>query len=273
MAQKVKTVRASYVYYASENTTIQEAKRIALERAKIQAITEHYGTIISQSNLTSIHNRNNVSNMDFYSLSSSEIEGEWIETIEEPIYDIFYKKEMLVVKVSVKGRIKRINRNKISLDVRVLCNGTDLKYERTDFCDGDDLYLYVQSPVDGYLNVYLLDEISQTGYCLLPYKKESCPSVQIRHDIPYVFFSREKNASISVDEYTMTCNREEEYNELYIIFSPHPFVKVNSLGDTENLPKELSYKGFHKWLHESQGRDKDMVVDRKGIKIKKREGQ
>ena len=46
MAQKTKTVEGEYTYYAPENVTPEQAKRIALERAKTQAIADEFGTIV-----------------------------------------------------------------------------------------------------------------------------------------------------------------------------------------------------------------------------------
>ena len=59
-----------------------------------------------------------------------------------------------------------------------------------------------------------------------------------------------------MDEYTMTCNGEVEFNDIYVIFSPNAFVKANSEGLTNDLlPRQLSYKDFQKWLVNNKKRD------------------
>ena len=103
LAQRTEKVRAEYIYHAPENISLEEAKRIALERAKIQAIADEFGTIVSQSNTTLVSNRNGESSTDFFSLGGSEVKGEWIETIGQPSYDISYEQNMLVVKVTVSA--------------------------------------------------------------------------------------------------------------------------------------------------------------------------
>ena len=45
-AQRVEKVRAEYIYHAPENISLEEAKQITLERAKIQAIAECFLKII-----------------------------------------------------------------------------------------------------------------------------------------------------------------------------------------------------------------------------------
>lgn len=271
LAQRTEKVRAEYIYHAPENISLEEAKRIALERAKIQAIADEFGTIVSQSNTTMVSNRNGESSADFFSLGGSEVKGEWIETIGQPSYDISYEQNMLVVKVTVSGRIREIVSAQIDIKAEVLCNGTDLKFARTDFKSGDDLYLYFQSPVDGYLAVYLLDEVSQMVYCLLPYKSSSEVVTPIEHDKPYIFFSAKHTGDKAhlVDEYTMTCNSAVERNTIYVVFSPNEFAKANSNNTEELLPQELSYEDFQKWLSKWRVRDKKMKVRNVQIVINK----
>ena len=270
-AQRTEKVRAEYSYHAPENVSLEEAKRIALERAKIQAIADEFGTIVSQSNTTLVSNRNGESSSDFFSLGGSEVKGEWIETIGKPEYDINYEQGMLVVKAMVNGRIREIVSAQIDIKAEVLCNGTDLKFARTDFKSGDDLYLYFQSPINGYLAVYLLDEVSQMVYCLLPYKSSSEAVTPIEKDKPYIFFSA-KHAGDNVhivDEYTMKCSRPNERNTLYIIFSPKEFTKANSNDVNEQLPPELPFKEFQKWLAKCRRHDAEMTTEVKSITIKK----
>ena len=269
LAQRTEKVRAEYIYHAPENISLEDAKRIAIERAKIQAIADEFGTIVSQSNTTMVSNRNGESSTDFFSLGGSEVKGEWIETIGEPSYDINYAQGMLVVKAIVSGRIREIVSAQIDIKAEVLCNGTDLKFARTDFKNGDDLYLYFQSPVDGYLAVYLLDAVSQMVYCLLPYKSSSAAVTPIERNKPYIFFSA-KHAGDKVhlvDEYTMTCNRSVERNTIYVVFSPNEFAKANSNNVEELLPQELSFEEFQKWLVKGRNRDKGMIVEIKQIII------
>lgn len=271
LAQRTEKVRAEYTYHAPENISLEEAKRIALDRAKIQAIADEFGTIVSQSNTTLVKNSNGESSTDFFSLGGSEVKGEWIETIGQPEYEISYEQGMLVVKAIVLGRIREIVSAQIDIKAEVLCNGTDLKFARTDFKSGDDLYLYFQSPIDGYLAVYLLDEVTQMVYCLLPYKSSSEAITPIEHDKPYIFFSAEHasaNAHL-VDEYTMTCYNSVERNIIYVVFSPKEFAKANSNNVDEMLPQELSFEEFQKWLLRERNRDKGMSVLRESITINK----
>ena len=272
LAQKTQKVCGSYIYYAPENVSVEEAKRTALERAKITALADAFGTLVTQNNTTILSNKNGETDTRFFSLGGSEVKGEWIETLDGPEYHISYEQNTLIVKVSVCGKVREIVHTDIDFTAKLLRNGTELKYESAEYRNGDDLYLYFQSPVDGYLTVYLLDELSQTVYCLLPYQASGDGAVSIKHDTPYVFFSVDKaldNPSM-VDEYVMTCSNEKEYNTVYIIFSPNRFVKANSKGsNVETLPRQLSLDEFQEWLNKGRNRDKEMRVEQKFIMIEK----
>lgn len=262
-APKVKKVHCEYIYRAPENVSLAEAKRIALERAKIQAIEEAFGSTVLKANSTRVENREGHSQIDFLSVGGTEVKGEWIETIGEPVFDTpYYEQGMLVVKVKVTGRIREIVDAGIDFEVKLLRNGTDSKFESAEFKNGDDLYLYFKSPADGFLTVYLYDEIARQVYCLLPYKSSSESSYHIESDKPYVFFSSKDagDEAHEVDEYTMTCNRSMERNVIYVIFSPHSFAKVNSHDRAELLPKELSFEDFQKWMVKSRSKDTSMEV-------------
>lgn len=85
-SQKVRTVDGEYTYVVPENVDLEKAKQVALERVKIQIIADEFGTVISQSNSTSVKNENGKSNVDFISLGGSDVKGEWIETIGAPVF-------------------------------------------------------------------------------------------------------------------------------------------------------------------------------------------
>ncbi|MDE5987479.1 MAG: DUF4384 domain-containing protein [Prevotella sp.] len=268
-SQKMKTVEGEYTYHAPENVTLEEAKRIALDRAKIQALADVFGTIVSQTNATHVQNRNGSSDIDFLSIGGSEVKGEWIETVGEPQYDISYEQGMLVVKVSVKGKAREIVSAQIDIKAKVLRNGTEDKFESDGFRDGDDLYLSFVSPVSGYLAVYLVDA-EQKAYCLLPYRSQTDGIYKVEANRRYVFFNIKEAPPQErqyVDEYVMTCSRSSEYNQIYVIFSPQPFAKAVDSSSSETLPRELGLEDFQKWLVNIRRKDYRTILINKQIII------
>ncbi len=275
-AQKTVRVSAEYTYVAPSDVSPEQARKTAFERARLTALADEFGTTVSQNNSAVVINENGESSVDFLSLSSSEVKGEWIETLEEKVVSANYDMEtgMFVLTVWVEGKAREILKSNIDVIAKVLCNGTETRYESDSFDQDDDLYMYFRSPADGNLAIYLLDE-SQNTYCLLPYRNDSDGKVRIKANRDYVFFSSEKadeeNKNI-VDEYTMTCEKAIEYNQIYLIFSPNTFVKANDYQSADNdisLPRQLNYSDFQKWLTKVRVADPDMVLVQKPIKISK----
>lgn len=270
-AQSVKNIKGEVIYRAPESVSIEEAKRIALEYAKIQLIADEFGTLVSESNINITENKNGNSSSTFHSLSSSDVKGEWIETTEEPKFQISFEQNMLIVKVKVAGRIREIKSAKIDCNAKILCNGTETRFEQTEFKSGDQLFLQFSSPVDGFLAVYLIDS-NKDAYCLLPYQSDSDGKTAIKHGHEYIFFSQKESPEEErslVDEYVMTCDKDIEYNQLYIVFSPNNFTKALDKNAGETLPRMLSYEDFHKWLAKCRRHDVKMTTEIKYITIKK----
>lgn len=269
VAQKTERVTATYTYYAPEHVSIEEARRVALQRAQLQAIADAFGTIVTQSNATRVRNENGKSDVSLLSLGASEVRGEWLRTDGEPEYDIAYEDGMLAVTVRVKGVIREIVNAAVDFQAKVLRNGTEDRFEGEEFRNGDDLYLSFRSPVDGFLTVYLLDA-EGTAYCLLPYRNDTGGRVAIEGNRHYVFFSIDdvpaEERSI-VDEYTMTCSRDGELNQIYVIFSPQLFTKAVDYAGEGLQPRELPYEEFQEWLFKCRKQDPEMRVEVKGILI------
>jgi hypothetical protein len=276
-SQKIKTVEGEYLYHAPENVTIEQAKRTAVERAKIQALATEFGTIVSQSSTTSIANINGESSTNVLVLSGSDVKGEWIEDLGEPKVQVNYEGDMLVVTAKVKGKAREILSAGVDFTSKILRNGKEDKFESDDFKNGDDLYLAFQTPAKGYLAVYLVDA-ENMAYCLLPYRNQTDGIYPVNANQRYLFFCPEEapeGERALVDEYALTCERQMEYNYIYVIFSRNQFTKANDAASNKQIdgyagaPRELSYEDFQKWLSKCMKHDAEMNMKKIPIIIKK----
>lgn len=274
-AQKIKRVSGDYVYYAPENVSIEEAKHTALFRARIQALADEFGTVLSDNRSTVVVNNGEESSVDFSSLGTSSVKGEWLETIGEPEYEIRYEKNMIMVRCRVAGRAREIVTAPVQFDARILRNGTDKKYEAYDFRNNDDMYMSFSSPSDGYVAVYLVDG-SRTAFCLLPYGASSDGYVKLKANTEYILFSKDHAYphfdSSEVDEYTLFTDSSRETDYIYIIFSQNRFMKaVDGQGrhDERVVPRMLSFEDFQRWLTENRIHDTQMQMSVKTITISK----
>ena len=223
--QKVKTIVGEYTYVAPENVSPSDAKNYALNQAKLTAIADEFGTIIAQTNLTHIEASGEHSKQRFSSYGSSDVKGEWIETIGEPEYKVSYEQNQLVVFCHVKGKARELLSSKADVLVKVLRNGTEDRFESYEFKNGDELYLSFQAPVNGFLAVYLVDG-SQLVQCLLPYSGQQDGIYQTKANKHYILFSEKAAPKEPVDEYVMAAENAVENNQIYVIFSPNQFFKA-----------------------------------------------
>lgn len=270
-SQKIQNINGSYRYVVPENVTIETAKITAIERAKIEALADAFGTVVSQNNSMIIENVNQKSNVLFLSLGSSDVNGEWLSDTKEPTIETILGDGSLVVSAHVVGKARRIVTSSIDIAAKLLRNGIEEKSENETFKNGDNLYLLFESPVNGYLTAYLADN-SQQVYCLLPYQSSTKGSIAITGGKKYIFFDERNhtNQEEIVDQYQLTCEESDEYNRIYILFSPNEFSKANDKSsENEALPRSLSFENFQKWLTKCRVRDTKMQVTHKIILIKK----
>ena len=269
-AQQTRVVSGEYVYYPPETQSYEAAKRTAMENAKIKILADTFGTVISMTSAVSVTGSSDVSSTD---LSSLEVKGEWIETIGEPKYVADVTEDgMIVIKVTIKGKVREIVESKADYVAKVLRNGVEDRYESLEFQEGDDLYMSFKSPVDGYLAVYLYDG-TEDVYCLLPYKNHDVPSLKVEGGERYVFFSPQMadygvHPSM-VEECYMTCSRAVELNTFYVVWSPNQIYHAVDSDRHDLLPRVLNYKSFQKWLSKLKAHDKDAVVKTMDITIRR----
>lgn len=248
-AQEMKKVTGTYKYYVPENISLEEAKRIAINRAKIAAISDAFGTVVTQNNTTIISNENGKSDNRFLSIGGSEVKGEWIETTMDPVFDISYQQGMLIICVKLEGVIRELVKEQVSFSAKILRNGTTDKFESDNFRNGDDMYLLFSAPTDGYLVAYMYDETSKNAICLLPYTGNTTGYHKIKGGEEYLFFKQRENGK-NVDEYTLTTSGEyPEFDTIYLFFSRQPIYMVdNNIMTDETGMRSVSFQAFMKWL-------------------------
>ncbi len=268
-AQKPLRVKATYTYHANRNETPADAERIALLRAQIKAIEEAFGTNVTETSsgiLSSQFDEN-----FFSAYSSSSVKGEWVETIGTPVFEYEFDDRIPVITCTVEGYVKEINGIRTEFEAKTLKNSPNERFASNDFTDGDEMFLYFKSPIAGYLNVFLLCNDDDTALCLLPYRESKEGTFFVEADKEYFLFSKDK-ANVEpelVDEYTLTSDRQIEFNDLVIIFSPDKFNKVSLNVKEEELTaiKETSIEKFNKWLAKLQTKNDNITLNKIPIKI------
>ena len=272
MFAQTRKVSGTYTYHSDPSMSPKQAFAAAIEYAQKQALAKEFGTMMVQHTISEAEMKNGKESEYFSQQNTEEVKGEWIEDTKAPETKIVATMNdgSMVIEAKVWGKAREVSNETVEFEAIPLRNGTEKRFADHEFLNGDQLYLYFTSPADGYVAVYLIDE-SKTASCLLPYGHDNNGQQSVKHGEEYYFFSKEHPYNISssiVDEYQLFCGEENfEQNQLYVIFSPNPFTKtvdkqtsktVEVNGIELNVPRELSFENFQKWLGKLGARDKEM---------------
>ena len=265
---KVKKVSGTYTYYGDKSDSSTSAKRKALEGARLDAISREFGTIVSQDIQQADRIGADGESTKFFSLSESEVKGEWIADDGEPKYEVTLDKDdCFIVTCSVKGTAKEITNEAVDFEALALRNGTTKGNAATDYQDGDNLFLYVSAPADGYLGVYLLDE-AENVITMFPYSQDSRQEGKLKKNYDYVLFDPDKAEGSfgEIDAFGIAAPEEIEFNKLYVIFSPNSFSHPLARTGDDGL-RRISESDFAKWLVKSRRNDPKMGVKQINLKL------
>lgn len=268
-----KVVSVEYIYQVPENVSPDQAKEVAINRARVKAIEDEFGTTVSQITSITIENTNGVSSSDFMSLGGSELRGEWIEDIDPPGFEYLTDGSQIALKVRLKGRIRECKRSKVQIDAKILCNGYSDSAISDKFTSGDALYISFLSPVDGYLAIYYLDN-EGNAFCLLPYQSQGDGIFQIKANRKYYLFDPKHPGSLSpkdIDEFIVETESESEKNRIMMIFSPNKFIKGADIKQSSDLPRLMNRPDFQKWVSNLVKKDTELTIVERPLTIYKKE--
>ena len=254
--------------YMSQN----EAEERAIELAKIDALINEYGQYVEQEANLDLKN----GKVDFRSYGQTKVKGEWIRNLDDPEFSYSEKivkgKPERWISCKLKGEARRAI-PKADLEVEIL-GCPDKKCITDKFKNDQNLYVYVKSPLNGYLSVFLDDGVNV--YRLLPYRSmEGQKSVRIQADKEYILFSSSQNKfNLSSDALQVYTERETEANTIIVVFSENDYSKPRlneEQVDQNNLiiPKSLAKSYFENWLGNNRAAFTDFLDLKKRFVINK----
>ena len=278
--QKITKTKGQAQIRQESDMSYNEAAEKVIELAKINAIEQAFGTYIEQQ--TDMLIEDGITS--FNTIGSTKVKGEWIETLGEPVITTRIRKEktqygmqdVTWLSCKIKGKVREIG-PRAKLEYEIL-NAPDIHARTTDFINGEQLYIYFKSPVDGYISIFLEDD--EGVYRLLPYMQmnpDDRNGALVQGDVEYTFFSPSDNhyPKSIVDEMIMTLTKERiEYNYIYIVFSEDKYIKPGlkeSFQSEERIiPGSLSKWDFEKWLSNNRAGSTSFQVIKQKISIKLR---
>jgi len=277
VAQPLKTRSGEYTYVVPSNQSLDEARKIALDKAKLKIIEDEFGTAVGVNELSKTTNIDGVSSSMFLSVGELEVKGEWIATVGEPTVTTIFSGENLAINVKLTGKIREITSSQVDLEIRILQNGIASKNESDTFRDKDDIFILFKTPVKGYVAVYHYD--SDGVFRLLPYYGQDGSGVPVKGGVEYLFFEKHSTGVALSSEvskinkpesnYKVDCKNSLDLCRYYIVFSPNEFSIANDVKDPEtNIPATVEIGSFQKWMIKAKKQDPDMVVAIRDLTLK-----
>ena len=269
VAQRTVTVNGTYTYIVGDNDDIslREAKVKCIELAKAEAIKAEFGEMITSDVIdTNLETNGEATSSFFWENTVAMAKGDWLGDTKSPELDIEYKDGKLVFKAEVWGKVREIVQAKTDLKWNIMKEILGQISETTSFVSGERIFVRFRSPSDGYVAVYLIVGDDETS-CLLPYRKDPSGMFKVRNGKEYIFFDKDEDPRASF--YKLSTLHEKEANQLVVIYSPNPFAKCTDITGDARHPNSLSTHDFQKWLLKCQRADRDMVVAKKWVTIRK----
>ena len=266
-AQKIRTASGMAQFRLEEDMSKDELKEKLRHHAIINAIEREYGTYVTQESFVDVDD----GNTQFRIFGKTVIRGEWLKTTHEDFKEEMRKnkegrrnRHELWMSLKIQGQVRELSQPEI--DFNYFTSNCKKEVCKTGiFENGEPLYLHFNSPIDGYLSIYVLED--DQAFRLLPYKNMPIRyknAVPVKADQDYVFFSPygenyfEDFSKFLIDEMVMLTDKEEEYVSLYLVFSTEEFTKP-SLAVPEKIPDEkyevpktLDSKTLTGWLESNR---------------------
>lgn len=263
LGQRVVNICGEYKYIVPENVSLAEAKAIAIERARLTAIANEFGTTVSQTNLATTHIENGTTRNDFLSLGETEVKGDWLGDTKEPEIRPVYENNQLVIYASVCGKVRELKTAEVELRMQIMNNGI----ETEQFKNNDKVAIRFKSPVNGYVAIFVRDDNAGIVSCMLPYENENGKARVVKNSKEYIYLSTADPIYPYQEETILVTNKKIEFNTFVLVFAQNEFsMPLSEMG--EFVP-EISVENFQKWLRRNRMSDKTMQTIEKTIQINK----
>lgn len=250
-SQKIKRVEGDFKMKIESSMSMNDARRMAVQQAQLEALKAEFGTRIGMMNQTRMETTNGSTNTSFSSIANSLVKGIWLKDLEEPKFETFYDGDDQWLNVKVVGRARSLDNAGISFEVKpVKCDNVNCASQ--EYGNREQMMLYFRSPESGYLTVFIDDK--KTAFQVLPYKSMNQSNVKIEADKEYFFFKADDkfnyyNQSLTeIDELELYTDYDYEVDLIYILFSKEPFSKPILDDYGPDYPKMTDSKKFNDWL-------------------------
>lgn len=263
-------VKGTYTYNIGENEffSIAEAKRKAVEQAKLMALKEAFGEYYHEDVVDVRTETDDKSSGFFYESSMASVKGVWISDITEPVVDVYLTDNGLIFKAEVEGNAtEKKDLINIKWNIKGEWKG-NIEHDNPMLMPDERFYLNFQSPVAGFVAVYLKNLENNEIACLLPYKANLNGQYRISGGKQYQFFNDAYDNTANEYAFSKPKQGKTEVYKIILVFSTMPFTKcVDSTGDFKHA-NSLTDVDFKKWISNLRAIDQNIVIEERFLIVK-----
>ena len=286
-AQKSIKVSGSTELLMEDSYSIGEAKKQAVELAKIDALEKAFGRVIVQGTHTYLENTKTGDRIETNSkmrmMANSMVKGDWLETQKQELKWVVREVERDKQKVQelwllckVEGKAREIKESKTQLAIKAGNCPTISSCETTTFKSGESFFMNFKSSSNGFLSVFM--EEDGKIYRLFPYFRlegELDNAVPVMADEPITLFSSNSEQpegirKAEVDEFLMHAPDERLFNRIYVVFAEKAFKKP--ILQKESGLKTISIENFQKWIGQNKSKESSFQVSPIDLVVEKSAG-
>ena len=260
-----------------DGRTLAEAEQWVVQQARIEALKNAFGMRIQSETVQAQADFDGQVEDAFTELSVEQVKGEWMEdkSIDGP--HKFCRDGEFWFKVQVVGKARRNKEEKLDLEM-ALVRDVQGQEELETLSDGDRVRLRFQSPVDGHVMFFFIED--GVVYDLTLGNTEMATKVDGRQ--VYSLFSTESewlasNAEVlslgriprySFDFYVSSKEGKESLAMVVAAFALSPFAPPSLEFDKSNRVWTMGEENFERWVKQNMNRIEFFQVERQAVRIR-----
>lgn len=252
-----------------------EAKQWAVEQARIRALANAFGTRVQSESVLSISDVNGEVDEAFTELNVSEVQGEWMQTLEVIGPEPVICDGGICWKVRVRGKAREIKQTRVTLDWD-LVSDVAARASVESLMDGDRIRCGFSSPVDGYVLLFY----AEAGQVYVLTSDPTAWSIPVKGQQRYALFSREDEfqeaglvgtsvARLAPYSYGFAADNAGDVDLMGTVIAafdterfPPPMVAAD--GDIPSLTESE----FERWVKRNSGRSEGFQLERHPVRIR-----
>jgi len=277
-AQDLMKVKGNAQVRIGNNLTKDLARQMAEELAMIDALNNSFGTYVEQTSNIALEN----GKINYDIIGKTQVQGEWIRTTNiyftediQVVVGDHGKENMVWLKCEISGEARKITSKAKLIALPLIC--PDINCTSEEFINEQNLYLYFNSPIAGFLSVFI--EEGDVTRRLFPYDSQGDKSaVSVNADTEYLLFCDNKRMdefNVKVDKIMLYTEKPLEYNTLHVVFSTEPYIKpllTASVTGSDGyvIPRSISTAEFKAWMSDCRVSSSDFQSLKIRIRIRKK---